>query len=332
MAQSEPVSGLRPVDRLEVLVVVDNATDNLSSIPDIVQHEREFLQLRGMSTLAGECLYCAAWGLSLVLVMHIGGRQRTLLFDAGPESYTFERNSARLELPFGDVEAVVLSHGHFDHAAGLVSAMRLIAEAKPGETTPLYLHPGMFARRGMKFPNGFVLPLKDVPRAAELEAHGAEARIVDEAALLLGETVWLSVEIPRVTDYEKGLVNQVSQRDDGEWEPDPWVMDERFLAVEVRDKGLVVFTACSHAGVVNVMTEARARFPQTPMHAVMGGLHLAGAAVERIIPETVADLAQFELDWIIPGHCTGWRAVNALVQKFGEDIVVPSAVGRLHTF
>jgi 7,8-dihydropterin-6-yl-methyl-4-(beta-D-ribofuranosyl)aminobenzene 5'-phosphate synthase len=264
--------------------------------------------------------------------MHVGGRQRTLLFDAGPEGYTFERNSARLELPFGEVEAVVLSHGHFDHAAGLLTAMRLIAEAKPGETTPLYLHPGMFARRGMKFPNGFVLPLKDVPRPEELEQNGAEARVVDEAALLLGETVWLSAEIPRVTDYEKGLVNQVSQRDDGEWEPDPWVMDERFLAVEVRDKGLVVFTACSHAGVINVLSEARARFPETPMHAVMGGLHLAGAAVEAIIPETVADLARFDLDWIIPGHCTGWRAVNALVQKFGEDIVVPSAVGRLHTF
>jgi 7,8-dihydropterin-6-yl-methyl-4-(beta-D-ribofuranosyl)aminobenzene 5'-phosphate synthase len=332
MADAEPVRGLRPVDRLEVLVIVDNATDNLSSLPDIVQHEREFLQLKGMSTLAGECLCCAAWGLSLLLVMHVGERKRTLLFDARPESYAFERNGDRLELPYSEFEAVVLSHGHFDHAAGLVSAMRLISEAKDGEATPLHLHPGMFERRGLKFPDGFVLPMKDVPTAAELEAHGAEARVSDEPALLLGETVWLSGEIPRLTDYEVGLVNQVRQREDGEWEPDPWIMDECFVAVEVRDKGLIVFTACSHAGVVNVMTEARARFPETPMHAVMGGLHLAGAAVEAIVPETVRDLARFDLDWILPGHCTGWRAVNALAQKFGEEVVVPSAVGRLHTF
>jgi len=323
---------LHRVDGLEVLVLLDNATDNLSSIPDGVEHEREFLQLRGMTTLAGECLCCAAWGLSLLLTLRRGRETHTLLFDAGPDGSVFERNAQRLGCDFSGVEAVVLSHGHFDHAAGLEAAMRLVTAARGGAATPLYMHPGMFRRRGLRFPSGFVLPLKDVPSPDALAQCGAEVVESAEPALVAGDSAWLSGEIPRRSAYEQGLANQVRQRPDGEWEPDPLVTDERFLAVDVAGKGLVVFTACSHAGVVNVLTEARARFPERPVYAVMGGLHLAGAAVEKIIPETVADLAGFGLSRIVPGHCTGWRATAALADAFGDDVVVPSAVGRRYTF
>ena len=109
-------------------------------------------------------------------------------------------------------------------------------------------------------------------------------------------------------------------------------MDERFLAVHVRGKGAIVFTACSHAGVVNVLTEARASFGTVPLHAVMGGFHLAGPKVEPVIDETVADLARFGLARIVAAHCTGWRALNRLARTFGEDVVMPGAVGRCFTF
>ncbi len=98
--------------------------------------------------------------------------------------------------------------------------------------------------------------------------------------------------------------------------------------MHVRDKGLVVFSACSHAGIVNVLTHARACFPGVKLHAAMGGFHLSGPT-EAIIPETVRDLHGFSLDLILPAHCTGWRAVNALVGAFGEAVLVPAAVGKL---
>ena len=126
----------------------------------------------------------------------------------------------------------------------------------------------------------------------------------------------------------------MSLSDDGEWEPDPLIMDERFLAVNVRDKGLVVFSACSHAGVVNVLKSAARVFPEVPLHAVMGGFHLAGPGMEQRIAETVRDLGDFELDLIVPGHCTGFRAVHALLNEFGDSIVVPSrgrALSRILT-
>jgi 7,8-dihydropterin-6-yl-methyl-4-(beta-D-ribofuranosyl)aminobenzene 5'-phosphate synthase len=109
-------------------------------------------------------------------------------------------------------------------------------------------------------------------------------------------------------------------------------MDERWVAVHVRGCGIVVFTACSHAGIINVLRHAREVFDPVPLHGVMGGFHLSGAACEPIIPQTMEGMRAFELGVIVPGHCTGWRAVHRLVATFGESIVVPSAVGRRHLF
>jgi 7,8-dihydropterin-6-yl-methyl-4-(beta-D-ribofuranosyl)aminobenzene 5'-phosphate synthase len=96
--------------------------------------------------------------------------------------------------------------------------------------------------------------------------------------------------------------------------------DERYLAVNVKGKGLIVFSACSHAGIVNVMHAVQADIPGVPIHTVMGGFHLAGGSEARI-GATVSDLAQFEADLFMPGHFTGWRAVNALHHAFGEKVV-----------
>ena len=115
------------------------------------------------------------------------------------------------------------------------------------------------------------------------------------------------------------------------WELDELLVDERFVALHVRDKGLVVLTACSHAGVVNVLAHARDCFPGVKLHAVLGGLHLSGVN-ERIIPQTVSALDDFGLDVIAAGHCTGWRAMTALANAFGDGKLVPLAVGKRMRF
>jgi 7,8-dihydropterin-6-yl-methyl-4-(beta-D-ribofuranosyl)aminobenzene 5'-phosphate synthase len=140
---------------------------------------------------------------------------------------------------------------------------------------------------------------------------------------------YVSGEIPRVTSYEKGFPGHKRRSEDGEtWEDDSLIEDERFLAVHVKEKGIVVFTACSHAGVVNVLKHAQSCFPSVPLYAVTGGFHLSGGN-EKIIPESVRDIGGFGLQLIAPGHCTGWRAVNALVRAYGDQTVTPSAVGKI---
>lgn len=331
---SDITRNLLAVDALEVQVLVDNVTDSLSTVPKDVTNEVPVLMKNGtLKMAAGEYRCCAHHGLSLIITARIGNDKQTLVFDAGPEAYTVTRNGALLKVPFGDAGAVVLSHGHWDHAGGLVEAVRQVTAMNGGRRVECHVNPGMFVTRGTLRHGGEPLPQKPVPSPQELTAAGATVVNAPEARLLLDNCFYLSGEIPRVTPYEKGLPGHLKRAADGKsWEPDPWLMDERYVAAHVKGKGAIVFTACSHAGVINVLKDARNVFGDVPLHAVMGGFHLSGQQIEEIIPDTINDMKGFSLKRIVPAHCTGWRAVGALVQAFGEELIVPSAVGRQFVF
>lgn len=331
-ASSGPMA-LALADSVEVRVLVDNVTDQLSTNPPHVRSELTSLLRAGMTEWAGASVCCAHFGLSLLVTLYANGRRHRVLFDAGPEGYAIQRNGRLLGIEFGDIEAVVLSHGHWDHGGGLLTALHLIRASNGGEPVPLYVHPGMFGRRAERLTTGEVVLYQSISSPQEFEKAGAALVNGRDPQVLVEGSVFVSGEIPRVTGYERGIPNHLRERDDRSgWEPDPLILDERFLAVHVKDKGVVVFTACSHAGVVNVLTHARELFDGIPLYAVMGGLHLSGPGPEDIIPDTVRDLGAFHLQAIVPCHCTGWRAVTALVTAFGEAVVMPAAVGKVYTF
>jgi 7,8-dihydropterin-6-yl-methyl-4-(beta-D-ribofuranosyl)aminobenzene 5'-phosphate synthase len=325
---------LAAVDRCEVLVLVDNVNDLLSSLPANVTGEIANVVKAGATQLAGHCLCCAQWGLSLVVCTTLNGIKHSVLFDSGPEGYGVKRNGARLGLKFDDIDAAVFSHGHWDHVGGMTTALELITGSNGGRRIPVHVNEGMFVRRAVPKPggDGSLLPFENVPSPEELSKAGGEVICGDHARTLLDGHYYVSGEIPRRTSYEKGMPGQVAQAADGSWYPDPLIRDERWMAVNVKGLGAIVFTACSHAGVVNVLLHAQEALAPIPLWGVMGGFHLGGPACEPLIPQTVADLKQFDLQSIVPGHCTGWRAVHKLVDTFGDKIVVPSAVGRRHIF
>ncbi len=314
------------VDRIEILVLIDNTTDSLSTTPKGFNSEWSNLRKAGMTQLSGGCQCCANHGLALIVTAFRGDESRTVLFDAGPVDFAVEYNAARLGAKLGDVEAVVLSHGHWDHAGGLLEALDQVQKQPDKPDVPVYLHPGMFRQRALPMPGEELLPIKEIPGVDDIKEHRGDPVVTDKAVGILDDMFFVSGEIPRITSYELGFPGHMRRTLDGkDWEPDPLIMDERYLAVNIRDKGLVVFSACSHAGIVNVMHAARADFPDSDIHGLIGGYHLSGAN-EKIIDQTVADFAEFDLDLIMPGHCTGWRAVNKLEQSFG-DKVAPIAVG-----
>ena len=323
---------LTPVDRLEVLVLVDNATDMLSSTPSHVENEAAGLMRRGIRMVASKCLCCAAHGLSCLVTAHRGDTSHTILFDTGPEEYAFERNVTRLAADLGTIESIILSHGHWDHAGAMLLALSMMRNRNGGRKVPCYTHPGMFRSRAVQLPNGTVRRMEDVPSVEDLTAFGAEVIVTTEPQSLHNDMFFVSGEVPRVTTYERGYPGQVRLMEDREsWEPDELLMDERFLAINVANKGIVVLSACSHAGIVNVLTHARDSFPGVQLHAVMGGLHLSGPN-EAIIPQTVDGLQGFNLKTIAAGHCTGWRGMTALANAFGDKILAPSAVGKRYSF
>ena len=322
---------MNAVDKLEVLVLVDNVTDSLSTNPAGVAAEWSGLLTGGkMRVLSGETMCCAHHGFSVLVTAHVAGEARSVLFDAGPYAPTLLRNADILRVELAPIDAVVLSHGHWDHGGGLVGTIEAIVAARGGKPVDCYLHPEMFAERAMQRPSGEVLQFQSVPDPDSLSKSGAKVLITREPQLLCGGAFYLSGEIARVTPYERGFPGHVRRGAGGSaWEPDPLIIDERFLSVNVRGKGQFVFSACSHAGVVNVLKQAQALFPEAPLFGVMGGLHLSGAT-EKIIPQTVEDLQRFALKLVAPGHCTGWRAISAMSRAFGEELV-PSAVGKRYT-
>jgi len=325
------MSSLVEADRVEVLVLVDNVTDNLSSTPLFVENEWPRLWKRGMRALSGRCLCCAAHGLSCAITVWHGAHAHTLLFDTGPDEMVFERNVDRLGFDVSSVEGIVLSHGHWDHCGAMLRALQMIRSRNGSRDVPTYMHPDMYRTRATKTADGSFRTFEDVPSAAQLTQHGAEVVHSTRPQSVLDNLVYVSGEIPRVTAFELGLPGQHRRTLDGSgWEPDPLIMDERFVAVAVKNKGLVVFTACSHAGVVNVLKHARGCFPDLPLYGVLGGFHLAGTN-ERVIPDTIESMREFDLSVIAAAHCTGWRALGALASAFG-DAVVPSAVGKLYKF
>jgi 7,8-dihydropterin-6-yl-methyl-4-(beta-D-ribofuranosyl)aminobenzene 5'-phosphate synthase len=326
---------LQPVDRIEVLVLVDNVTDNLSSVPAYVETEMARIWRNGLKQWSGQCMCCAAHGLSCAITAWRGDRAHTLLFDAGPDDWVFERNCDRLNFDPGSVEAVVLSHGHWDHAGAMLRALEMIRLRNGGQDVAVYMHPGMYAERAMRTADGTMRPFAPVPSADALDRRGGKVVESREAQTILEGMFHVSGEIPRRTSFEQGLIGQYRRgagdnAKESDWEPDPLIMDERFVAVNVKDKGIVVFTACSHAGVINVLNHAKESFPGRPLHGVLGGFHLAGSN-ERAIPETVEAMRGFDLKTIAAAHCTGWRAVSALGAAFGAA-VAPAAVGKAYRF
>jgi 7,8-dihydropterin-6-yl-methyl-4-(beta-D-ribofuranosyl)aminobenzene 5'-phosphate synthase len=326
---TEISSSLTPVDRLTVDVLTDNVSDNYVSKTLFAVSEFANVVRAGAKTIAGEVLLCGNLGYGLRLVSQIGGARHTLLFDTGPEEGIFIRNCANLGISLGDIECIAVSHGHWDHMAALPGAVDAILQ-EGGEVT-IHVNPDMFNERGVRLKNGAVIPVAKVPSPADLEKRGAAVVNKLEERLLLDGHFYYSGEILRLTAFERGRADHLCRTaPDAEWQPDPFLMDERMLVVNVRGLGLIVFSACSHAGIVNVCTEAQKLFPDLPIHCVMGGLHLAGV-MEAIIPETVEGLRPFGIEHVITGHCTGWRALHALANAFGER-VSQSAVGTTYTF
>src|SRR3972149_8685619 len=159
---------LQPIDKLDIQILVDNATDGLSTTPPNVENEFAFATRRGLRASSGRCLCCAVHGFSALLTATRGDRRHSVLFDSGPEDFAFERNTARLGADLGQVESIVLSHGHWDHSGAMFTALGAIRARNGNRTVPYYAHPGMVRSRAMRVPNGGLRFMDDVPSIADL--------------------------------------------------------------------------------------------------------------------------------------------------------------------
>ena len=149
--------------------------------------------------------------------------------------------------------------------------------------------------------------------------------------MLAGDTVLVMGEVPRVTDFEQGFLPG-RLLVDGQWQPDPWMWDDRGVVIQVRGKGLVVLSGCAHSGIVNNVRYAQELTGgKEPIYAVLGGFHLAGKKSEPIIEPTVAAIKEMNPAIVVPSHCTGWKGIHAFAREMPQAFVHPG-VGNLYRF
>lgn len=267
----------------------------------------------------------AEHGYSLYVTVRNADSEMSLLYDAGMGRDTLLHNLDVLGIDPTALRALVLSHGHADHHGGLEGMAGRLGRWR----LPLVLHPDAWRQRRVVFPGGAGLPMLP-PSRADLESVGVE--VVDERgpSLLLDGLLLLTGQVERTTSFEKGFPLQEVHTPAG-WEPDPWIWDDQAVVVNVRGRGLVVLSSCSHAGIVNVLRQARQLTGVEEIHAMVGGLHLTGALFEPLITPTIQHLAEMKPDVIVPGHCTGWAAVQAVAEAMPEAYI-KTAVGTRFVF
>jgi 7,8-dihydropterin-6-yl-methyl-4-(beta-D-ribofuranosyl)aminobenzene 5'-phosphate synthase len=149
-------------------------------------------------------------------------------------------------------------------------------------------------------------------------------------------SLMLTGEIPRKTSFEKGFPFQYVENQSGneiKLVPDPLVRDDQAIVVNVRNNGLVILTGCGHAGIINTIDYAKKVTGIDKVYAVLGGFHLPadGGIYEEAIEPTVKELLRIDPDYIVPCHCTGWKATNRIIETMPKKFL-QSSVGTVFTF
>jgi 7,8-dihydropterin-6-yl-methyl-4-(beta-D-ribofuranosyl)aminobenzene 5'-phosphate synthase len=315
---------LEPVDSVVITTLMDNVTDML--LPDLGPARRVRMgsgPWRPTTTMTGGQVpdaLIAEHGFSALVTVTRGGREHRFLFDTGASPDGVTENMRRLGVDPGSIEAIVCSHGHFDHTAGIDGLVRTLGRT----SLPVLIHPHFWRQRRLQLPGRDPLELPTTSRAA-LTGAGFEIIEEQQPSFLFDRSVLVTGEVPRVTGYEPGFPPQQAWLD-GAWQPDPLVLDDQALIFQVAGKGLVVITGCGHAGVVNIARYARRLTGDQPLYALVGGFHLNGPLFEPLIPQVLDDLAELDPGVLVPAHCTGWRAQHALAGRF-PDAFVPNSVG-----
>lgn len=305
---------LREADKLEITILVDNYTDVL------LLENTEVLKRPMIEPLKSAIL--AEHGLSIFLKVYSGSEQHAVVMDFGTTPISLFYNANTLGMDLKQVEAVFLSHGHFDHFMGLVP---LLQKAKKGIS--LILHPDAFLERRFNA-FGVIVDFPKLDKAA-LKKTGVKIQRRREASTFGGGLVLATGEVERVTDFEKGFP-LAEAKIDGQWIVDPF-WDDQGLAVNIKGKGLVVIGGCSHAGIINIVKYAKKLTQTDKVHAVLGGFHLTGPIFEPIIGLTIDEMEKIKPDFIIPMHCTGWKAINQFAADMPEQFIL-NTVGTTYVF
>src|SRR6476620_11113078 len=289
---------IQEVDQISITILMDNSTDLL--LKNSTHATRAPLTMNEKFVLPPPI---AEHGFSaLVNVVkyeknsYTKNNNNIFLFDTGVSENGVLHNIDVFGINFDQIKGIILSHGHFDHFTGLVNIIKTMTFRQPTAILNLFIHPDAFLKRWVIFPDGrrAKMPFLD---EKNLEKMGVQIHKNTGVRLLPNDKFpWLLItgEIPRATNYERGFPIQYTEN------------------------------AHDNEKKVNQINK---------IYAVIEGFHLPedGGIYEQAIEPTIKELEKADPEYIVPCHCTGWKATNRIIETFPEKFM-QSSVGTTFKF
>jgi 7,8-dihydropterin-6-yl-methyl-4-(beta-D-ribofuranosyl)aminobenzene 5'-phosphate synthase len=314
MAMNEMI--LKEAVSVSVTTLVDNYVDILlANIDHVTRASRMKGDVRRKPLLAEH-------GFSLFIEVDDGNETHVIVMDFGISDIAMPNNLGALEINVAEAEAFFISHGHYDHIGSVKPVLGALS--KPIE---VFVHQDAFLQdRIHKFPDGREIPLPTLKRESIEQTGCPIVEVTCPRIFASGYAVILS-EIPRVTDFEKGVPTAHYKKDGKIYKDD--IVDDQAIVINVHSKGLVVITGCGHSGIINTLLFAQQVTGISKIYAVLGGFHLAGPYFEPVIPITVSEMHQFSPEILVPCHCTGWLAKQQFQSAFPNEFILNSVGSRI---
>jgi len=263
------------------------------------------LKVTVLSTmLVGEVTGIGEWGFS-ALIEADGNR---ILLDSGLHPDTVLQNARDLKIDLSTVKEVILTHNHWDHVGGLLTLRKEMMKRNPSALSIVHVARGIFYSRPSSHGENNVM----IAQKKEYEATGGRF-IEHEVAAEVFPGAWLTGPVPRRYPEHNWTGGGKVQTPTGLVEDT--IPEDQSLVLNTPE-GLVVVTGCGHAGVINILTFAQGRFPNEPVHAIVGGLHLFPASDEQL-NWTADKLKDFKVANLLGAHCTGIEAVYRIRERLG---------------
>jgi len=229
-----------------------------------------------------------------------------LLFDTG-QGLTLLHNARRMNRDLSQVHHVVISHGHYDHAGGLLP---LLQECGPKK---VYGHPAIFKSRHRVKDTGECWPI-GIPHERNVLEQAGAAFDLSADFREIAPRIYLTGEVPRATVFETGDQGLYCDCTGQEVDTTP---DDQSMILET-DKGLVVIMGCCHAGLVNTIEHVAYSMGRRDIYAVIGGTHLGFCGQEQL-EQTISALKDWGVQKVAASHCTGFAASARLSREMSKE-------------
>lgn len=260
-----------------------------------------------------ESKFIGQHGLSLLIDVLSEGKVERMLFDVGQSAEMLLHNMDLAGVSLESINEIFLSHCHYDHTKGLNGIVK-----KAKKNIPIIAHSSIFRENYSVDPEFINVGITWENRKENLIESGAEL-ILEDSPYKFVDGVISTGEVERSNCFEE--INQgLYYIDSGKMTADP-MKDDNSIIINIRNKGLLIVTGCSHSGIINIIEHSIKVTGVNNVYGIVGGLHLIEASKD-IIDKTISELDKFNIKLFGLGHCTGLDALYLIKEKFGEKFIM----------